>query len=85
MLMMTMKLLLQTSKVLTQNLAHQTVVILTTLVLTLTRVQVIQIAQTLKTTMLQVKNLAQQAQAATLQLIITIQILILHQLQVMIV
>ena len=83
--MMTMKLLLQTSKVLTQNLAHQTVVILTTLVLTLTRVQVIQIAQTLKTTMLQVKNLAQQAQAATLQLIITIQILILHQLQVMIV
>lgn len=85
MLMMTMKLLLQTSKVLTQNLAHQTVVILTTLVLTLTRVQVIQIAQTLKTTMLQVKNLVQQAQAATLQLIITIQILILHQLQVMIV
>lgn len=83
--MMTMKLLLQTSKVLTQNLAHQTVVILTTLVLTLTRVQVIQIAQTLKTTMLQVKNLVQQAQAATLQLIITIQILILHQLQVMIV
>ena len=85
MLMMTMKLLLQTSKVLTQNLAHQTVVILTTLVLALTRVQVIQIAQTLKTTLLQVKSLVQQAQAATLQLITTIQILTLHQLQVMIV
>ena len=83
--MMTMKLLLQTSKVLTQNLAHQTVVILTTLILALTRVQGIQIAQTLKTTMLQVKNLVQQTQAATLQLITTIQILILHQLQVMIV
>lgn len=83
--MMTMKLLLQTSKVLTQNLAHQTVVILTTLILALTRVQGIQIAQTPKTTMLQVKNLVQQAQAATLQLITTIQILILHQLQVMIV